>query len=139
MRYRCRCVQYISVMACWGGADALFNAPNRGKVEPGVPLHDQPPGRVRDDVDPGVGDRAEQPLGHLMAVLVERRVHRRHDEIEGGKTVVDEIEAAVGSDVALDPGEEAHAAGDAIGGANASGVLERARLVEAVRDRKSVV
>jgi PQQ-dependent dehydrogenase (methanol/ethanol family) len=28
-------VQYVSVMAGWGGADAQFNAPNRGKVKPG--------------------------------------------------------------------------------------------------------
>ena len=28
-------VQYITVMAGWGGADAMFNAPNRGKVKPG--------------------------------------------------------------------------------------------------------
>ena len=27
--------QYVSVMAGWGGAGALFNAPNRGKVKPG--------------------------------------------------------------------------------------------------------
>jgi quinohemoprotein ethanol dehydrogenase len=27
--------QYVSVMAGWGGADALFNAPDRGKVKPG--------------------------------------------------------------------------------------------------------
>jgi mono/diheme cytochrome c family protein len=28
-------VQYVSVMAGWGGADGQFNAPNRGKVKPG--------------------------------------------------------------------------------------------------------
>jgi len=28
-------VQYVSVLAGWGGADALFNAPNRGKTKPG--------------------------------------------------------------------------------------------------------
>jgi mono/diheme cytochrome c family protein len=28
-------VQYVSVMAGWGGADGAFNAPNRGKVKPG--------------------------------------------------------------------------------------------------------
>ena len=28
-------VQFVSVMAGWGGADAMFNAPNRGKVKPG--------------------------------------------------------------------------------------------------------
>jgi quinohemoprotein ethanol dehydrogenase len=28
-------VQYISVIAGWGGASALFNAPNQGKVKPG--------------------------------------------------------------------------------------------------------
>jgi PQQ-dependent dehydrogenase (methanol/ethanol family) len=33
--YQVEGVQYISVMAGWGGADALFNAPNRGKVKPG--------------------------------------------------------------------------------------------------------
>jgi len=33
--YQVNGVQYISVMAGWGGADALFNAPNRGKVKPG--------------------------------------------------------------------------------------------------------
>jgi len=27
--------QYVTVMAGWGGADALFNAPDRGKVKPG--------------------------------------------------------------------------------------------------------
>jgi quinohemoprotein ethanol dehydrogenase len=28
-------VQFVSVMAGWGGADAMLNAPNRGKVKPG--------------------------------------------------------------------------------------------------------
>ena len=28
-------VQYVTVMAGWGGADGAFNAPNRGKVKPG--------------------------------------------------------------------------------------------------------
>ena len=28
-------VQFVSVMVGWGGADAAFNAPNRGKIKPG--------------------------------------------------------------------------------------------------------
>lgn len=35
MTYQVNGVQFTSVMVGWGGADALFNTPNRGKVKPG--------------------------------------------------------------------------------------------------------
>ena len=54
----------------------------------------------------GLLDRAQQAVGHLLSILVERRVHRGDDDVERGEAVVGEIERAVGHDVALDAGED---------------------------------
>ena len=54
----------------------------------------------------GVLDRPQQPVGHLLTVLVERRVDRGDDDVERGQAVVGEIERAVGPDVALDAGQQ---------------------------------
>ena len=65
-----------------------------------------PAGGVAEDVDVGVLDRPQQPVGHLLAILVESGVHRRDDEIERGEAVVGEVERAVRPDVALDAGKQ---------------------------------
>ena len=49
--------QYISIMAGWGGADALFNAPNRGKVKPGY-------GRILTFALNGTAALNVTPFGH---------------------------------------------------------------------------
>jgi len=50
-------VQYVSIMAGWGGADAMFNAPNRGKVKPGY-------GRMLTFALGGTAVLKIQPFGH---------------------------------------------------------------------------
>ena len=62
----------------------------------GLAFEDQPSGRVRQDIHPRAGHRAQQPVGHLRRVLVERRVNRGDDDIELGEAVVGEIHRAVG-------------------------------------------
>ena len=66
----------------------------------------QPAGRVAEDVDVRALDRAQDPVGHLARVLVERRVDRGDDDIELGQAVVGQVHGAVGPDVALDAGEQ---------------------------------
>ena len=56
-------------------------------------LQDQPAGRMAEDVDVRVLDRAQQPIGHLLPVLRERGVHRGDDDVERGEAVVGEIDA----------------------------------------------
>ena len=75
----------------------------------GLTLENEPPGRMAEDVHIRVFDRLKEPLGHLLPILIERLVHRRDDEVEGGEAVVGEIERAVGADVAFDAGEQADA------------------------------
>ena len=91
---------------------------------------------MAEDVDVRVLDRAQQAVGHLLAFLVERRVHRGDDEVERGEAVVGEVERAVRLDVALDAGEQPDAEPLGVDRANARGVLERAALVEAVGHRQ---
>src|SRR5262245_30215700 len=50
-------VQYVSVMAGWGGAGALFNAPNQGKVKPGY-------GRILTFALNGTAALNVKPFGH---------------------------------------------------------------------------
>ena len=50
-------VQYVSVMAGWGGADGQFNAPNRGRVKPGY-------GRMLTFALGGTATLAARPYGH---------------------------------------------------------------------------
>ena len=50
-------VQFVSVMVGWGGADGLFNAPNRGKVKPGY-------GRILTFALGGAAKLAVRPFGH---------------------------------------------------------------------------
>ena len=64
---------------------------------------------MANDVDVRVLDRAQQPVGHLLPLLVESRVHGCDDEIERREAVVGEIERPVRLDVALDAGEDADA------------------------------
>ena len=75
----------------------------------GSRLQNPPAGRVAEDVDVRVLDRAQQPIGHLLAILIERRVDRGDDDVEGGQAVVGEVQRAVGPDVALDAGQQPHA------------------------------
>ena len=72
-------------------------------------LQDPPAGRMAEDVDVRVLDGAQQAVGHLLPILVERGVHRGDHEVERGEAVVGEVERAVGLDVALDAGEQADA------------------------------
>ena len=115
------------------------HAPRRGRVDDRgdverirLALQDPAPGRVAEDVDMRVLERAQQPVGHLLVILIERGVHRGDDEIERGEAVVGQVERAVRLDVAFDAGQQPDAGAFGIHGANASGVRERAALVEAV-------
>ena len=115
--------------------------PRSRRCRPDTPaLQKQAAGRVADDVDVRVLDRAQEAVGHLLAVLVERRVDRGDDDVERGEAVVGEIQRAVRPDVALDAGEQPDAV-LAVERADPRGVRERARFVEAVghRERLAVV
>ena len=105
------------------------------------PLEDPPAGGMAEDIDVRVGERLEDPAGHLLAILVEPGVHRGDDDVERGQAVVGKVERAVGLDVALDAGQQTYAGPFRIEGADTSGVLERAPLVQAVghRQRLAVV
>ena len=84
----------------------------------------------------GFSMRAQQAVGHLLAILVERRVHRRDDEVEGGEAVVGEIERAVGLMSHSMPASSRTPTPSRVHRADARGVRERARLVEAVGHRQ---
>ena len=101
-------------------------------------LEDQAPRRVTDHVHPRAGDRAQQPVGHLRLVLIERRVHRRDDDVELCEAVVGEVHRAVGADVALDAGQHGDAVEAGVELADGARVLERADLVEAVGHREGL-
>jgi quinohemoprotein ethanol dehydrogenase len=69
-------VQYVSVMAGWGGADGQFNAPNRGKVKPGY-------GRMLTFALGGTAALAARPYGHterpVPAISVTATSEALHD------------------------------------------------------------
>ncbi len=69
------------------------------------------------------------------------RVDRCHDDVELSQAVVGEIEPAIGQDVALDSSEQREVLKAAVQRPDASGVFERASLVEAIghRERLAVV
>ena len=89
------------------------HAARDGRVDDGghverirLALQEPAPGRMAEDVDVRVLDRAQQPIGHLLLILIERGMHRGDDEVEGGEAVVGEVERAVRPDVAFDAREE---------------------------------
>src|SRR5207247_6966384 len=88
---------------------------------------------VTQDVDLWVLDRSEQARGHLLAILSERRVNGRDDDVERREAVVGEIEGSVRFDVAFNTCEEPDAEAFRIDGPNAGRALDRAPLVQAVR------
>ena len=87
----------------------------------------QPAGRVAEDVDVRILDRAQHAVGHLLAILIEGRVHRGDDEIESRQAVVGEVERAVRPDVAFDAGQQPDA-GMSVERADPRGVRQRPRL-----------
>ena len=110
-------VDVVQVEAVDLAVDLERDAARDGRVDDRVDVElirlalQQPaPGRVAEDVDVRVLDRAQQPIGHLLAILIERGMHRGDDEIEGGEAVVGQVERAVRPDVAFDAGEQPDAA-----------------------------
>ncbi len=66
-------------------------------------LVDQPAGRMSDDVDVRVFERAENPLRDLFARLLLPVMHAGDDPIGLGEHFVGQIHASLFEDVALDP------------------------------------
>ena len=75
----------------------------------GPPLAQETPGGMADDVDMRMGDRPHQPLRELLTILPQSRVDGRHHKVEFRQDLIVEIEAAVGEDVNLHPGEDLYA------------------------------
>ena len=96
---------------------------------------------MAEDIDVRIGERLQDPVCHLCAVLVESGMHRGDDDVERGQAVVGQIERSVGSDIAFDPREEPNANPLGVEGTDARGVGERPSLVEPIghRQRLTVV
>jgi PQQ-dependent dehydrogenase (methanol/ethanol family) len=70
--------QYVSVMAGWGGADALGNAPNRGKVKPGY-------GRILTFALGATGKLTVPAFGHTGPPTPAITMNASPQTIQGGK------------------------------------------------------
>jgi quinohemoprotein ethanol dehydrogenase len=71
-------VQFVSVMAGWGGADAAFNASNRGKVKPGY-------GRILTFALGGTATFAVPPFGHAAPPTPALTLKASSETVHDGK------------------------------------------------------
>lgn len=73
-------VQYVSVMAGWGGSDALFNAPNHGKVKPGY-------GRILTFALGGTAKLTVRPFGHTAPPSPMFTMNASPEMVRNGKSL----------------------------------------------------
>ena len=112
-----------------GGEDRL---PVEVEVVAGL---DHPAGRVGDDVDVGVADRAEDPGRQLLARLAAPDMERGDDDVVAGEERVGVVEPAIGPDLELAAVEEAEPLGRGLGRRRPGGLLALEPLVERADDR----
>jgi mono/diheme cytochrome c family protein len=90
-------VQFLSVMAGWGGPDAAFNAPNRGKVKPGY-------GRILTFALGGTATLVVPPFGHTAPPTPAITINASPETVHEGKLLYGaNCSACHGLDVAAGP------------------------------------